>query len=206
MTLSRPVLLTLFVVSACASAPPTTEMPPPASTTPTATAPGRYTRADVAFMQGMIRHHAQAVLMASWAPTHGAGARLRTLAERIDVSQRDEIALMERWLRERGEEVPDADPMHSMHAMHQGLMPGMLTMEQLTQLDQARGTEFDRQFLSGMIYHHRGAITMVEELFRAPGAAQEEVIFRFASDVNADQLADIDRMTQMLENLPNGGN
>ncbi|MFN2421197.1 MAG: DUF305 domain-containing protein [Gemmatimonadota bacterium] len=162
----------------------------------------RYTAADVSFLSDMIPHHAQAVLMAGWAPTHNASQSVRTLSERIVVGQQDEIAFAQRWLRERGEAVPEIDPEYAHHGT---LMPGMLNAEELAQLDAAKGVEFDRLFLTFMIRHHEGAIAMVEELFRAPGAAQEEEIFRFASDVNSDQLAEIDRMTQMLEQLPTGG-
>ena len=166
-----------------------------------------YTQADVHFMTGMIGHHAQAVLMGGWAPSHGANPALRALCERIVVGQRDEIAFMQRWLRERHEMVPDADPrgqtMAGMPGMdHPMLMPGMLTPEQLTQLDHARGAEFDRLFLKFMIQHHQGAITMVEQLFSANGAAQDGYVFKFASDVNADQTTEIDRMNLMLSELP----
>ncbi len=154
-----------------------------------------YTAADVHFMSGMIPHHAQAVLMAGWAPTHGASPAVRALCERIVVAQRDEIAFMQRWLRERGETVPEADAQHAHGGM---LMPGMLTAEQLAQLDRARGSEFDRRFLQFMIQHHQGAITMVEQLFSANGAAQDEDVFKFAADVNADQTTEIDRMGIML--------
>jgi uncharacterized protein (DUF305 family) len=161
-----------------------------------------YTAADVRFMQGMIRHHAQALLMAAWAPTHGARADLRTLAGRIDVAQRDEIAFMQRWLMERREAVPEATAERQMAghdmSMHQALMPGMLTPEQLAQLEKATGPEFDRLFLTYMIQHHQGALTMVEQLFASPGAAQDVYVFRFASDVNADQNTEIDRMRTML--------
>jgi uncharacterized protein (DUF305 family) len=158
-------------------------------------------------MTGMISHHAQAVLMGGWAPSHGASPALRALCERIDVGQRDEIAFMQRWLRERHEMVADADPrgrtMAEMPGMdHPMLMPGMLTPEQLAQLDHARGTEFDRLFLKFMIQHHQGAITMVEQLFSANGAAQDGYVFKFASDVNADQTTEIDRMNLMLSELP----
>jgi uncharacterized protein (DUF305 family) len=163
-----------------------------------------YTQADLNFMSGMISHHAQAVLMAGWAPSHGASQSLRSLCERIVVGQRDEIAFMQRWLRERHETVPDADPRgHVMAGMdHPMLMPGMLTPEQMTELDRARGSEFDRLFLKFMIQHHQGAITMVEQLFGATGAAQDGYVFKFASDVNADQTTEIDRMNIMLAMLP----
>jgi uncharacterized protein (DUF305 family) len=165
-----------------------------------------YTAADVQFMSGMIRHHAQAVLMAGWAPTHGASEAVRVLCERIVVAQRDEIAFMQRWLRERHEAVPEADAAHGMMPGmdHSKLMPGMLTAEQLTQLDRARGAEFDRLFLAFMIQHHQGAITMVEQLFSAQGAAQDDAVFKFASDVNADQSTEIDRMSTMLTALSPG--
>ncbi len=166
-----------------------------------------YTAADVHFMAGMIGHHAQAVLMAGWAPTHGASESVRALCERIVVAQRDEIAVMQRWLRERHESVPPADPRgHVMPGMDQPmLMPGMLTPVQMAQLDSARGAAFDRLFLRFMIQHHQGAITMVEQLLSAPGAAQDGIIFRFAADVNADQTTEIDRMTRMLDALSFGG-
>lgn len=160
-----------------------------------------YTAADVRFLAGMIDHHAQAVLMAGWAPSHGASGSIRILCERIAVAQRDEIAFMQRWLAERHETVPSADPQgHGMPGMHHAmLMPGMLTPAQLAQLDGARGPEFDRLFLTYMIQHHRGAITMVQQLLGAQGAAQDGQIFRFAADVNADQTTEIDRMSRMLD-------
>jgi uncharacterized protein (DUF305 family) len=159
--------------------------------------------ADVDFMSGMIAHHAQAVLIAGWAPSHGASESLRALCERIVVAQNDEIALAQRWLRERHQPVPPADPRgHTMPGMdHPMLMPGMLSPEQMAQLDAARGREFDRLFLTFMIQHHQGAITMVEQLISAPGAAQDGPVFRFAADVNADQTTEIDRMTRMLDAL-----
>jgi uncharacterized protein (DUF305 family) len=154
-----------------------------------------YTPADVHFMQGMIGHHSQAVVMAAWAPTHGAGSAVRVLAQRIDVSQRDEILTMQTWLRQRHESVPD-DHMATMAGMT--LMPGMLTPQQMAQLDSARGPEFDRLFMTFMIQHHTGALTMVEALFDSPGAGQDDAIFKFATDVAADQTAEIDRMQSML--------
>ena len=162
-----------------------------------------YTAADVRFMAGMIGHHAQAVLMAGWAPSHGASPAVRVLCERIVVAQNDEIAFVQRWLREHNELVPPADPRgHVMPGMdHPMLMPGMLTPDQMAQLDAARGPDFDRRFLRFMIQHHRGAITMVSELLSAPGAAQDGPVFRFAADVNADQTTEIDRMSRMLNAL-----
>jgi uncharacterized protein (DUF305 family) len=161
-----------------------------------------YTAADVHFMSSMIYHHAQAVLIAGWAPSHDASPSLRALCERIVVGQGDEIALMRRWLADRHEDVPDGNPAHGMMpgmtpAM---MMPGMLTADQLTRLDRARGREFDRLFLTFMIQHHTGAITMVNELF-GRGAGEQEKVFRFASDVFADQTTEIARMQKMLAAL-----
>ena len=156
-------------------------------------------------MSGMIHHHAQAVLIAGWAPSHGASASLKALCERIVVGQNDEIALASRWLRNHELPVPEIDPAHMMMpGMHGPMMPGMLSVEQLQQLDRARGPEFDRLFLSLMIQHHQGAITMVNELFAASGG-EEEVVYRFASDVFADQTTEIDRMQKMLAALLFGG-
>ncbi len=161
-----------------------------------------YTPADVHFMTGMIAHHAQAVLMAGWAPSHGASASLRAMCERIVVGQGDEIVLMQRWLRDRHEMVPAGDATHDMMpGMDHTLMPGMLTPQQLMQLDSARSTEFDRLFLTFMIQHHLGAITMVNELFGSKGGGEEEIVFRFASDVYADQTTEIARMNRMLDAL-----
>ena len=159
-----------------------------------------FTAADVHFMQGMIHHHAQAVVMAGWAQTHGARPDVKTLAQRIDVAQRDEMAFMQRWLRERHQDAPDPLEHYQMgmSMSPSELMPGMLTDEQMKQLDAARGPEFDRLFLTFMIQHHTGAITMVNQLFASPGAGQELYVFRFASDVNADQNTEIERMRLML--------
>ena len=162
-----------------------------------------YTRADVRFMQGMIAHHAQALEMVALAPTNGARSDVRILAERIDVAQRDEINFMQRWLRERGETVPPVNAAHDMagHQMPMSpgmMMPGMLTAEQMAELKAARGPEFDRLFLTFMIQHHEGAVTMVEQLFGSPGAGQEINVWRFAADVEADQGSEIARMRQML--------
>lgn len=165
-----------------------------------------YTAADVKFMQGMIHHHAQAIIMADWAQTHGARPDVKVLAQRIDVAQRDEIAFMQRWLKERGQRVPQPmelqEGMAGMPGMADSeLMPGMLTAAQMAALDSARGPQFDRLFLTGMIQHHQGAITMVNQLFGTPGGGQELYVFRFASDVNADQQTEIDRMHRMLDSM-----
>jgi uncharacterized protein (DUF305 family) len=161
-----------------------------------------YTNADVDFMTGMIAHHAQAIVMSRMAPTHGASASVRTLAERIINAQQDEIATTQMWLRDRSKPVPDPDvtgmQMPMSGAMHQMLMPGMLTADQMKQLDASRGKDFDKLFLSSMIRHHQGAVQMVSDLFDTNGAAQDQTIFKFASDVNADQTTEIARMELML--------
>ena len=163
----------------------------------------RHTPADVHFMSGMIHHHAQAVLIAKWAPTHGASAELQRLAERIVVGQNDEIALMRNWLQDKGEPVPEPTPgpmrMRMNGMEHEMLMPGMLTEAQVEQLDASRGLAYDKLFLTFMIQHHQGAITMVNDLFASPGAGQDETVFRFASDVYADQTTEIARMQLMLD-------
>ncbi|HUF89917.1 MAG TPA: DUF305 domain-containing protein [Gemmatimonadota bacterium] len=159
-----------------------------------------YTQADVDFMAGMIHHHAQALVMAEMAPTHDASPSLRIMAERIFVGQNDEIALMQRWLRDHGQPVPDpaaAGP-HDHHGTH---MPGMLSAAQMAELDAARGSEFDRLFLTYMIQHHQGAITMVEELFASHGGAQGDAVFKLASDIAADQDSEIARMRSMLREM-----
>lgn len=155
----------------------------------------QHTEADVKFMQGMIGHHRQALEMAALVPARTNNRDFLLLAERIDVSQADEIKMMEHWLRARGQEVP------SEHAHHMagGMMPGMLTPEEMARLAAAKGAEFERLFLEGMIKHHAGALTMVTHLFSQPGAGQESEIFAFASDVDADQRMEIQRMSAMLQ-------
>ena len=156
-----------------------------------------HTPADVKFMQGMIGHHAQAVEMVAMINERTQNQDLKMLGLRIQVSQDDEMDMMRKWLQARGEQVPGP------HAHHEpgGFMPGMLTPEEMTALAAARGKEFDRLFLMGMIKHHGGAITMVEELFKTPGAGQDGDIFAFASDVDADQRMEIERMGMMLREL-----
>ena len=157
-----------------------------------------YTKADVEFMQGMLAHHGQALVMAAMVPSRTARTPLRMLAERITVSQKDEIGLIRRWLLDRQEEAPTAEPGHQHHDGAEHLMPGMLTAEQIAQLEQSTGPAFEQLFLEGMIRHHQGAITMVAKLFGTQGAGQETDIFRFATDVDADQRAEIRRMRALL--------
>ena len=161
-----------------------------------------YTTADIAFMTHMISHHAQAIVMAKMAPTHGRSQAVLTLCGRIINSQNDDIALMQNWLRDRNQPVPEAKPMPMKMEMNgqvmEMLMPGMLSDAQMKALDAARGSDFDKLFLRGMIQHHQGAITMVQQLLATPGAAQDEAVFKFANNVNVDQSTEIRRMQQML--------
>ena len=161
-----------------------------------------WTAADAHFMSAMIHHHAQAILMARWAATHGASPSVQNLADRIVNAQQDEIRTMQQWLADRGLPVPDATPGPIKMVMdgmeHEMLMPGMLTDAQLAQLDSARGADFDKLFLGFMIQHHRGAVSMVKDLFASYGAAQDQTVFKFASDVNVDQTTEIARMQRML--------
>jgi uncharacterized protein (DUF305 family) len=173
--------------------------------------------ADVAFLQGMIHHHAQALVMVAMIPSRTAREEMRMLGQRIAVSQRDEIASMRRWLVSRGEYAPSVDSagvhMHGAHgaevapmahdsAHHD--MPGMISSEDLARLSAATGTEFDRLFLELMIRHHEGALAMVRTLFSTVGAAQESELFDIASEVDADQRAEIERMRALLRALPGG--
>jgi uncharacterized protein (DUF305 family) len=152
-----------------------------------------YTDADVHFMQGMIGHHAQAIDMVNLLKTRTTRDDMKRLGQRIELSQADEIHLMEGWLQARNQQLPSGH----VHT----LMPGMLTPEQMDRLAHASGAEFDRQFLEGMIRHHDGALVMVKELFDTPGAGQDPEIFMFASDVDVDQRAEIARMGAMLTEL-----
>ncbi|MGV3710298.1 MAG: DUF305 domain-containing protein, partial [Gemmatimonas sp.] len=181
-----------------------------------------YTKDDIEFMTGMIHHHAQAITMSRWAPTHGADPAVQRLTARIINAQTDEIRLMQNWLDDRNQPVPQVDtlgnvtmpgamaghaghamPGHDMSAMGGGsdaVMPGMLTPAQMKELDAARGKEYDRLFLTYMMQHHRGAVSMVKKLFGSYGAGQDESIFKFANDVEVDQSTEIKRMlTMMLE-------
>jgi len=163
-----------------------------------------YVQADVDFMTGMIAHHKQALVMSSWADPNGASSEIRVLTARIINAQKDEIATMEKWLRDRGEDVPGGDtqgnvPGGDHHAHHS--MPGMLSQAQLDELEAAQGEDFDRLFLKYMIQHHQGAVTMVETLFATDGAGQDEASFRLATDINVDQITEIERMQRMLRRM-----
>jgi uncharacterized protein (DUF305 family) len=154
-----------------------------------------YTEADVRFMQGMIAHHAQAIYMSRLAAGRQASPRLLKFADKIDQSQAVEIRLMQDWLKAHNQFVPDTSSWRTMH------MTGMLTEEQLAQLDASRGVEFDRNFLTMMIQHHNGALKMVADLVATPLAAQDVDVSVFANDVETVQTAEIGVMQQMLNTL-----
>jgi uncharacterized protein (DUF305 family) len=200
-----PFLIAAAACSSGGSGSPRPQGAPTPAPAPPGAATSQINQADVNFMSGMIPHHAQAVLIAGWAPSHGASPEVQRLCERIVVGQRDEIGLMQTWLKTRALEVPPANATHAKMVMngmtHEMLMPGMLTDEELKQLDASRGGDFDRLFLGAMIRHHQGAIMMVDDLEASPGARQDETVFRFSSDVYADQTTEIDRMQKMLAAL-----
>jgi len=154
------------------------------------------TEADVKFMQGMIHHHAQALDMTELIDERSQDPDMKKLGLRIHVSQSDEIRMMQHWLEARGQDVPGR---HAHHMPGAVPMPGMLTSEEMEKLTAAKGPDFDRLFLEGMIKHHGGALVMVRDLFATPGAGQQSEIFAFASDVEADQQMEIDRMEAMLK-------
>jgi uncharacterized protein (DUF305 family) len=210
-----------LVLAGCAAVPPAA--PDPSPRVVQAGAPGeaarpadpytagpRHSAADVEFMRHMIAHHVQAMEMAEMVPERSANPEVRLLARRIQMAQGDELALMRRWLSDRGE-AEEADAAHHHHhhpGDHQGAredphagMPGMLSPAQLERLRSARGPEFDRLFLAAMIFHHEGALLMVEELFATPGAGQESEIYQFAAHVDSDQRIEISRMYRMLAAL-----
>jgi uncharacterized protein (DUF305 family) len=174
---------------------------------PTTTAPqlGTPSEADIAFMQGMIMHHNQAVEMTAMMPSRSKNPKLLELGQRISISQTDEMVFMKQWLQDRGLSISDGkDHMAGMHDMP-GMdmsdmppMPGMLTAKQMDALRKATGPEFDHLFLTGMIQHHTGALTMVKDLFKTPGAGQDAMLFDFTSDVDNVQQAEIDTMRHML--------
>jgi uncharacterized protein (DUF305 family) len=157
-----------------------------------------YTAADVRFMQGMIGHHAQALEMTALVASRTPREEMRLLAARIEISQADEIEMMRSWLTARGAELPNP---HAHHGEGAVLMPGMLNADEMRTLAAAKGVEFDRRFLEFMIKHHEGALIMVDELFSTGGAGQQSDIFAFASDVDADQRMEIERMGALLREL-----
>jgi uncharacterized protein (DUF305 family) len=190
---------TPVVVQPGAPGKPSKTLPPSTR----ATLPPR-SQADVEFMQGMIMHHSQAVEMTALIASHTGNKDLRSLGAKISSSQSDEIKFMQRWLAARGESVsmtaPGMPGMDTSHPM--ALMPGMLTPPQMEALRKAKGAEFDRLFLTGMIQHHNGALIMVRDLFDTAGAGQDAELFNFATDVDTGQRAEIRIMQNMLERKP----
>lgn len=154
----------------------------------------KITEADVKFMQGMIGHHTQALAMVGLLKTRTARDDMKLLGQRIEVSQTDEIRMMKTWLTSHGKSVPSEADYKMMMAMPDMAMPGMLTQKQMDELSAAKGADFDRLFLEYMIQHHQGAVAMVRTLMASPGAGQDSSVFQFASDVEADQSAEITRM------------
>ena len=211
MRLSFSALATLLVGAQLAGA----QLAAPIRTDSAAIAKARadsirhpYSKADIDFANGMILHHAQAVRIASWCPSHGASPDVLTLCARIINAQVDEIHRMQQWLVDRRQPISTPDTsrasassmadMPGMPGMHSPTMPGILTSAQLDSLDAARGKAFDRLFLSDMIHHHQGAVAMVKQLYGTHGAGQDDVIFKLASDISADQTTEIARMQRML--------
>jgi uncharacterized protein (DUF305 family) len=195
---------TPVVVQPGAPGQPTRTLPPSTRATLLPRSP-----ADVRFMQGMIMHHAQAVEMTALIESHTTNKDLGSLGARISSSQSDEIKFMKRWLEARGE--PTGEPLSTMlkemagmdtdipsHTSHSMLMPGMLTEKQMDALKKAKGEEFDRLFLTGMIQHHNGALIMVKDLFDTAGAGQDAELFNFATDVDSGQRAEIRIMQTIL--------
>lgn len=207
------VVLAAGCASAGGTSPRATAPPPAASTDAVAAARAdsarfAYTDADVAFMTGMIHHHVQALIMAREAPSHGASERVQVLTSRILNSQLDEIHWMQAWLADRGLPVPEPDGLDPSKPGKEPLMmmPGMLSADQMAELDAARGEDWDFLFLRYMIQHHRGALDMVDHLFASNGSGQGQAIFKLASDIVSDQQSDIDRMQQLLRRMAFGSN
>ena len=209
-----PLSAALTTIALVAALPASAQDPPPAIVQPGA--PGEPTRtltpedvaalgrlvhvdADVRFMQGMIHHHGQALDMTDLLSTRTESEEMRMLAQRIDISQTDEIGTMEGWLKSRGEDAPRVREEDATPLADDQLMPGMLTERQMAQLASATGEAFDRLFLEFMIVHHQGALSMVSALFLVSRAGQEPEIFQFASNVDADQAAEIGRLRTMLQ-------
>jgi uncharacterized protein (DUF305 family) len=194
---AKPVVVQPVVVQPGAPGQPSKTLPPSTK----GSLPPR-SQADVEFMQGMIMHHAQAVEMTALIASHTENKELRLLGARISSSQSGEIKFMKRWLAARGEPLSMAmpgTPGMDMSREPMPLMPGMLTPEQMEALRKAKGSEFDRLFLTGMIQHHGGALTMVKDLFDSAGAGQDAELFNFATDVDSGQRAEIRIMQAMLE-------
>lgn len=189
--------LATVLLTACTALVLAISATPAIAQTPKPATPG-----DIAFVTGMIAHHAQAVEMSALIASRTTRHELHLLGERITVSQNDEMAMMRQWLREHGAPVPDSAAAHAHHTGHGALMPGMLTPDEMQALAAASGNAFDRRFLEGMIKHHQGALTMVADLLKQPGAARQPQLYEFAADIDADQRAEITRMRALLAKLP----
>jgi uncharacterized protein (DUF305 family) len=190
------ILVAVVVLAACGAPIQTTAEPITPVTSSVVPSPPP----DVRFMQSMIAHHAQALTMTRLVPGRSSRNVIDLLAQRIERSQSDEIAAIRRWLLRHGHAIPDSGAHAGHHGGHQA--PGMLTPQELANLAAASGAAFDRLFLEYMIRHHEGALAMVKDLFATPGAAQDSELFRFASDVDADQRAEIARMQTLLRTVP----
>ena len=193
---ARRILLAALGATGCAAAGTPPPAPPPAVVAPAARSEV-VADAGVRFMRDMIAHHAQALELTALVRSRTEREDMHRLAERIEVSQADEMALMRRWLEARGE-VPGDAPAHH----HGAAMPGMLSAAEIAAVARARGRDFERRFLEAMIRHHEGALTMVAELFDSGGANRDVELYRFASDVDADQRAEIARMRRLLDSFP----
>jgi uncharacterized protein (DUF305 family) len=201
------VLLATVALAACSSATVGSRQASmsPAEKARADSAKWPYTQADIDFMSGMIHHHAQAIEMSKLAPTNGAGSSVSILTGRVINAQNDEIHVMQQWLRDRNQPVPEPNPKGMKMVMngveHVMPMPGMLTDAQMDTLKAARGKDFDKYFLRYMIQHHQGAVDMVKTLISSRGAALDETVFKVASDINVDQETEIARMQKMLFNM-----
>ena len=200
------ILWGLLVTAGCASKSPAGGVSAPLEPVQQAATARRHTAADVEFMHGMTMHHAQALEMTSLVPDRAQNEQVKLMAERIEVSQRDELARIDRWLQRRGEPTMAASPEHAAHAGHaagghHAMHPGMLTAAEIANLVAARGMAFDRLFLQYMIRHHEGALQMVAILFATEGAGEESETYQFASEIDADQRVEISRMQAILQDL-----
>jgi uncharacterized protein (DUF305 family) len=187
----------MVTLAACAAKDESAIHDHPATPLPAPVIPegANFNATDVQFVQGMIAHHGQAIVMSEMAATRTTNSQLLKFTQKIDLSQRNEIGLMEAWLIEREQAVPDSGAHNHM------MMDGMLTPEQLKQLGAAKGKEFDRLFLTFMIQHHEGALKMVADLFATPLGAQDVNLSVLATDIDTDQRAEISRMQQMLAEI-----
>ena len=197
-TRAAAAALLVGAASCRGAAPEAVPVSAPAAAPAQAAAPARYNEGDVQFMHGMIAHHRQALEMTALVPDRSTREDVRMLARRIELSQDDEIGMMERWLTRHGAPLPDEHAHHAPAGDGHASMPGMLTPEEMARLAAARGADFDRVFLESMIRHHEGALVMVDRLFSTPGAGQQSEVFQMASHIASDQRVEIARMHGLL--------